>query len=252
MRSGPSLAGRSAFVTGAGSGIGRAIALRLASGGADVAVVDLDRERAQEVSRAVQSTGRRSVAVDVDVASFTAVAAAAGRVRSELGPIHILVHSAGIGGRDRFPEMTEEVWDRMIAVHLKGAFNCTRSVIADMLAAGWGRIIQISSIAALRGGEGLAHYASAKAGIIGFTKALAQEVGRSGVTVNAIACGLIDTPMVRQSARAEAFIQETARSIPVGRIGQPQDIAAACAYLVSEEASFVTGQVLSPNGGAYM
>ncbi len=148
--------------------------------------------------------------------------------------------------------MSVEAWDRMIAIHLGGTFHSTRAVIDDMLAAGWGRIVNVSSIAALRGGQGLVHYSSAKAGMIGFTKALALEVAPRGITVNAIACGLIDTPMVRQSPRAEAFLAETAREVPVGRVGRPEDIAAACAYLVSEEAGFVTGQVLSPNGGAYL
>jgi NAD(P)-dependent dehydrogenase (short-subunit alcohol dehydrogenase family) len=148
--------------------------------------------------------------------------------------------------------MTEEAWDRMSAVHLKGAFNCARQVVGDMVGAGWGRVVLITSVAALRGGIGLTHYAAAKAGMVGFTKGLAREVGGAGVTVNAIACGLIDTPMVRQSPRAEAFLEEAARATLVGRVGVPDDIAAACAYLVSDDASFVTGQVLSPNGGTWL
>jgi NAD(P)-dependent dehydrogenase (short-subunit alcohol dehydrogenase family) len=162
------------------------------------------------------------------------------------------VNDAGIADLTPFVEMSEERWDRMIAVHLKGAFNCTRAVLGDMVAAGWGRIVNISSVAGLRGGPGLTHYSAAKAGIIGLTKALAAEVGRSGITVNAIAPGLIDTPLLTGSGMPEAIIQAIVQQAPVGRIGTPDDIAAACAYLVSEEASFTTGQVLSPNGGGHL
>jgi 2-hydroxycyclohexanecarboxyl-CoA dehydrogenase len=246
------LEGKNALVTGGASGIGRAICFRLARDGAGVAILDQNGKGAEEVSRAISAIGRQAIARECDVASGAGAAAAVARARGALERIHILVNSAGIGGRLPFPEMSVEAWDRMIAIHLGGTFHSTRAVIDDMLAAGWGRIVNVSSIAALRGGQGLVHYASAKAGMLGFTKALALEVASRGITVNAIACGLIDTPMVRQSPRAEAFLAETARDVPVGRVGRPEDIAAACAYLVSEEAGFVTGQVVSPNGGAYL
>jgi NAD(P)-dependent dehydrogenase (short-subunit alcohol dehydrogenase family) len=147
--------------------------------------------------------------------------------------------------------MTEEQWDKMITVHLKGTFNCTRAVIADMIDAHWGRVVSISSVAGLSGASGFVHYSAAKAGIAGFSKALALELGSSGITVNAIAPGLIDTPILKASSMRDETITSIVRRTPVGRIGAPDDIAACCAYIVSEEASFLTGQVLSPNGGIF-
>src|SRR5437899_198146 len=168
-----------------------------------------------------------------------------------LGPVHILVNDAGIAGLVPLREMTEDEWDRMIAVHLKGAFNCTRALLGDMAAAGWGRVVNVSSVAGLRGAPQLVHYSAAKAGLIGFTKALAAEVGPLGITVNAIAPGLIDTPLLKRSGWPDGLTQAIVAQNPIKRIGTAEDIAAACAYLVSEGASFTTGQVLSPNGGGY-
>jgi NAD(P)-dependent dehydrogenase (short-subunit alcohol dehydrogenase family) len=243
---------RTAVITGGASGIGRGIALRLARDGADVALLDLDAAGAEQVAAEVSRLGRRALAVEVDVASAASVAAAVERVHAGVGPVHVLVNDAGIASFLPLLQMPEADWDRMIAVHLKGTFNCTRAVLPDMVAAGWGRVVSISSVAGLRGGPGLAHYSAAKAGIIGFTKAVAQEVGGLGITVNAIAPGLIDTPLLRRSAMPEAFIAALVHQTPVGRIGTPEDIAAVCAYLVSDEASFFTGQVVSPNGGAHL
>jgi NAD(P)-dependent dehydrogenase (short-subunit alcohol dehydrogenase family) len=245
------LQGRNAVVTGGASGIGRAICLRLARDGADVGVLDLDRPGARRVADEVAALGRRAAAVEADVASAASVTAAVEQVHAALGPVHVLVNDAGIAGLVPLHEMTEEQWDRMIAVHLKGAFNCTRALLGDMLAAGWGRIVNISSVAGLRGAPQLVHYSAAKAGLLGFTKALAGEVGPAGITVNAIAPGLIDTPLLRRSGWPDQLTQVVLAQNPIKRIGTPEDIAAACGYLVSEEASFVTGQVLSPNGGGY-
>jgi len=166
--------------------------------------------------------------------------------------VHILVNDAGIAGLVPLQDMSEEQWDRMIAVHLKGAFNCTRTILGDMLATGWGRIVNVSSVAGLSGAPELVHYSAAKAGLIGFTKALAAEVGPRGITVNAIAPGLIDTPLLQRSGWPDSLTRVIIAQNPIKRIGTPEDIAAACAYLVSEEASYVTGQVLSPNGGGYL
>ena len=246
-----SLSGKIAVVTGAASGIGRAIALRLANDGADVAVFDLDKKGAESTAADVRRLGRRAIALEVDVSSFSGVAAAIDRVRKELGPITILVNNAGYGEIVPVAEMTEAQWDRMIDVHLKGAFNGARAAIADMLAAGWGRIVSTSSVAGLEGAANFVHYSAAKAGIVGFTKGLAREVGRKGITVNAIAPGLIDTPILQRSKLTEGAIDHIVGRSPVGRPGKPEDIAAACAYIVSEEASFLTGQVISPNGGLY-
>jgi len=207
--------------------------------------------RLEAASATRPAEDRRATAVEADVASAAGVKAAVEQVHAALGPVHVLVNDAGIAGLVPLREMTEEQWDRMIAVHLKGAFNCTRALLGDMLAAGWGRIVNISSVAGLRGAPQLVHYSAAKAGLLGFTKALAGEVGPAGITVNAIAPGLIDTPLLRRSGWPDQLTQVVLAQNPIKRIGTPEDIAAACGYLVSEEAGFVTGQVLSPNGGGY-
>jgi 2-hydroxycyclohexanecarboxyl-CoA dehydrogenase len=241
------------IVTGGASGIGRAIALRLARNGGDVAILDVDVAGAERVAREVTALGRRALAVETDVATAASVGGAVERVRRELAPVGILVNAAGIASFVPLLQMAEETWDRLIAVHLKGAFNCTRAVLPDMIAARWGRVVSIASVAGLNGGgPGLAHYAAAKAGIIGFTKAVALETAGFGVTVNAIAPGLIDTPLLDRSGMPREVRERIVQQMPVGRIGVPDDIAAACAYLVSEDASFVTGQVLSPNGGGHL
>jgi len=240
-------------VTGGASGIGRAIALRLARDGADVGILDVDVAGAERVTREVTAIGRRALAVETDVASSASVRAAVERVQRELAPVGILVNAAGIASFVPLLQMTEETWDRLVAVHLKGTFNCTRAVLPDMIAARWGRVVSIASVAGLNGGgPGLAHYAAAKAGIIGFTKAVALEMAGFGITVNAIAPGLIDTPLLDRSGMPREVRERIVQQMPVGRIGAPDDIAAACAYLVAEDASFVTGQVLSPNGGGYL
>jgi 2-hydroxycyclohexanecarboxyl-CoA dehydrogenase len=247
------LAGRTAVVTGGASGIGRSIALRLARDGADVAILDLDLAGAEDAAAAVRAAGRRAVAAPADVASAESVRGAVARVRAELGPAGILVNDAGIASFVPLLQMKEDEWDRLIAVHLKGTFNCTRALLPDMVGARWGRVVNIASVAGLNGGgPGLTHYAAAKAGIVGFTKALALEVGSLGVTVNAIAPGLIETPLLARSGMPPEVRRRVVEQVPVGRIGTPEDVAAACAYLVAEEAGFVTGQVLSPNGGGYL
>jgi 2-hydroxycyclohexanecarboxyl-CoA dehydrogenase len=244
---------RIALVTGGGSGIGRAIALRLAQGGTDVAILDLNPEGAEMVAGEVRGAGRHALAVQVDVSAASSVAAAVARAAGELGRIDVCVNSAGIADFTAFTDLDEARFDRMIAVHLKGTYLVCRAVVPDMIAAHSGRIINISSAAGLNGGgPGLAHYAAAKAGIIGLTKSLAQELGPHGITVNAIAPGLIDTPLIRQAGAPADLYDAIVARIPVRRIGRPEDIASACAYLASEEGSFCTGQVLSPNGGAVL
>ena len=246
------LAGKTAVVTGGASGIGRAIALRLARDGADVAVLDVDLPAAGRVADEIGRVGRRALAIDADVASAASVARAVERVHGSLGRAAILVNDAGIASFVPFLEMPEGEWDRMIAVHLKGTFHCCKAFVPGMAAVGWGRVVNISSVAGLRGGPSLTHYAAAKAGIVGFTKALAIEVGPLGITVNAIAPGLIDTPLLAKSGMPSAILDVVREQTPMRRIGTPEDIAAACAYLASDEASFTTGQVLSPNGGGHM
>ena len=244
------LDGKIAVVTGGGSGIGRAIALRLAGDGADVAVLDLRGDAADRVAADVRSLGRRSVGIPVDVSDAGGVSVSEARVAAELGEATVLVNCAGIAGFSPLLDMAEADFDRMIAVHLKGTFHTCRAWLPGMLRTGWGRIVNVSSAAGLTGGgPGLSHYAAAKAGILGFTKSLAHEVGPAGVTVNAIAPGLIDTPLIHGAGAPSSLYDQVVARLPVRRIGQPGDVAAACAYLVSPEAGFVTGQVLSPNGG---
>jgi NAD(P)-dependent dehydrogenase (short-subunit alcohol dehydrogenase family) len=242
---------KNAVVTGGASGIGRAIVLRLARDGCNVAIWDRDVSGARRVAEEVGALGRRSVAIEVDVANLRDAESAAERVRRDLGKISILVNDAGYGEIVPLAQMSEAQWDKMIAVHLKGTFNCTRAVMHDMIDAHWGRIVSVSSVAGLKGAAGFVHYAAAKAGIAGFTKALGLELGSSGITVNAIAPGLIDTPILKASALRDETVAAIVRNTPVGRIGVPDDIAACCAYLVAEEASFLTGQILSPNGGMH-
>ena len=242
---------RNAVVTGGASGIGRAIALRLARDGCNVAIWDRDVSGARRVAEEIGGLGRRSVAIEVDVSSLRDAESGADRVRRELGAVSILVNDAGYGEVVPLAQMSEAQWDKMIAVHLKGTFNCTRSVVHDMIDAHWGRIVSVSSVAGLKGAAGFVHYSAVKAGIAGFTKALALELGSTGITVNAIAPGLVDTPILKASSVRDETIAAIVRSTPVGRIGVPDDIAACCGYLVSEEASFLTGQILSPNGGSH-
>ena len=239
-------------MTGGASGIGRAVTHRLARDGAAVTVLDVDPAAARADAAEVTVSGAAAQAVVADVADDGAVRAAVDSASGGFGAVHVLVCSAGIAGFSPLPTMTEAEWDRMLAVHLRGTFLVTRAVLPDMLAAGWGRIVTISSVGGLRGGPNLTHYAAAKAGVIGFTKALALEVGSRGVTANAIAPGLVDTPMLRGSGIPPELLEQSRRQIPVGRLGTPDDVAAACAFLASEEAGFVTGQVVSPNGGGWL
>lgn len=244
-----SLAGKVAVVTGGGSGIGRACSLRLAEDGAAVAIWDLNPEGAQQTVAMIESAGGRAIACVGDAADAKQIAKSAARTRSELGPVTILVNNAGITGFCSFGKLDEEAWDRMMRINLKGPFLCTHEVIDDMLAAGWGRIINISSSSAQTGAPAMAHYAASKGGVIGFTKALAMEYAASGITVNNIPPGFVDTPMLRSSP---LDIDAAAAVAPMKRPGKPEDIAAACSYLASEAASYVTGQTLSVNGGRYL
>lgn len=243
---------RAAIVTGGGSGIGRAIAHQLAADGYATGVLDLNADAAEQVAKEIGDDGGQALAVRVDVSGRGAVAAAVAEVRASFGPVLVLVNNAGLSSYKRFVNITDELWDRIIAVNLTGPFYCTQAVVPDMIAAGWGRIVNISSSSALGGQQYMTHYVSSKAGLIGFTKALALELGPEGITVNTIPPGFVDTPMLRDSEEHGLLggsVDEHAQRTPVRRPGRPEDIAAACSFLVSEEAGYVTGQVIGVNGG---
>ncbi len=197
--------------------------------------------------------GHETVAVgDVDISDRGRVDDAVERVRRELGPPLVLVNNAGVAGFDEFLSITDELWDRIMAVNLNGPFYCTQAVVPDMIEAGWGRIVNISSSSAQSGQQRMVHYVSSKAGLIGFTKALALELGPKGITVNTIPPGFVDTPMLRASEERGLLggkVDDHAKRTPVRRAGRPEDIAAACSFLVSEEAGYITGQVIGVNGG---
>jgi 3-oxoacyl-[acyl-carrier protein] reductase len=244
---------RTAIVTGAGRGIGAAIALRLAREGNKIGVIDLREADTNDTVEAIRAAGGEAVGVGADVADADAVETAVKKIAGSLGKPTILINNAGILRDNLIFKMTNDDWDAVIGVHLRGAFLMTRAVQAFQVEAKWGRIVSLSSTSAL-GNRGQANYAAAKAGIQGFTKTLAIELGRYNVTANAIAPGFIATDMLRQTAERigvpfEDFMTEAAKDIPVGRWGQPEDIAAAAAFFVSDEASFVSGQVLYVAGG---
>ncbi|HEX6887542.1 MAG TPA: 3-oxoacyl-ACP reductase FabG [Candidatus Nanopelagicales bacterium] len=244
---------RTAIVTGGARGIGAAIARRLAADGLAVAVLDLEEAACVPVVEQLRADGGRAMAVGADVADEAAVTAAVERVAAELGAPTVLVNNAGILRDNLLFKMTVAEWDAVLAVHLRGAFLMSRAVQRHMTEAGWGRIVSLSSTSAL-GNRGQANYSAAKAGLQGFTKTLAIELGRFGVTANAVAPGFIETDMTHATAERmrvpfEEFTRLAAEQIPVGRIGQPEDIAHAVSFLVSEGAGFVSGQVLYVAGG---
>ena len=244
---------RIASVTGAGRGIGAAIAIRLASDGHDVAVIDLDEAAAETTVETIERAGGKAIAVGVDVSDELGVQSAVERVAEDLGPPTMLVNNAGVLRDNLLYKMTADDWDVVMQVHLRGSFLMARAVQTHMIAARWGRIVNLSSTSAL-GNRGQANYAAAKAGLQGFTKTLALELGKFGVTANSIAPGFIETDMTAATAQRigmsfDEFKSAAAADILVGRIGTPADIAHAASFLVSEGAGFVSGQVLYVAGG---
>ena len=229
---------KNAVVTGGGSGIGAAIANRLRSDGYHVATLDL-------------TPSDEEFAFTADVTDRAAIDAALDAIRTQLGPITILVNAAGLDGFKRFLDIDFDTWQRVVNVNLHGVFHCIQAVLPDMIDAHWGRIVNISSSSTHSGTPYMSHYVSAKSAVNGLTKSLALEYGPEGITVNAVPPGFIDTPMLRK-AESRGFlgdIDKTIEQTPVRRIGKPEDIAAACSFLISEEAGYITGQILGVNGG---
>ena len=242
------LSNKIAIVTGSGRGIGRAIALKLAEVGATVVVNDIgDAEPLEAVAEEIRAMGRQSLSILADVSSSSDVARLVAEAIAAYGKIDILVNNAGIARDQLVLRMSEEDWDRVLEVDLKSVFLCTKAVLRHMVKQRWGRIISIASVVGIVGNPGQANYASAKAGIIGFTRTVAKEVASHGITANAIAPGFIDTEMTQRLK--EDWKQEIKRQIPLGCFGSPRDVAEAVAFLASEEARYITGQVLGVDGG---
>jgi 3-oxoacyl-[acyl-carrier protein] reductase len=244
------LTGKKALVTGAARGIGHAIAVAFASEGADVAILDLKKESAERTADQVRRLGVNGIAVAADVSNEDQVKRAIGEVERAFGRIDILVNNAGIDTTSTVVEMPTAMWDEMMAVNLRSIFLCTREVLPGMIQRKWGRIISTSSQLAHKGAAEMAHYAAAKAGVIGFTRSLAYEVARNGITVNAICPGPVDTELFRNIP--EDWRRRKLAELPIGRAGRVDEIAPTAVLLASDEGSYYIGASLNPNGGDYM
>jgi 2-hydroxycyclohexanecarboxyl-CoA dehydrogenase len=245
---------RVAVVTGGGSGMGLGAADHLARQGHRIALIDVDRPATERAAQDLRATGASVVAEVADVSDRGAVEAAFDAVRQKLGPIEILVTSAGIEAFESFLDISTESWERMLSVNLTGTFHCIQAALPDMMANRWGRVVTISSSSAQSGTRRMAHYVASKGGVIALTKALGIEFAPHGITVNTIPPGFIDTPMVRRSMENGSLgnMEDLVARTPVGRAGTPDDIGAACAFLCSEDAGYITGQILGVNGGWYL
>lgn len=242
-----------ALVTGGGSGMGRATSIRLAREGRAVGVLDINEAAAQAVADEIIAEGGRAVAVTADISSRDQIRAALAKVRAELGAVTILVNNAAIENFCPLGELDDTTWDRLMAVNLKGFYIITQEVVPDMEAAGWGRIVNLSAIGAQTGAPDMALYTASKGGVISMTRSLAVELGRKGITVNSVSPGFIDTPMARRAIDGDLFpvpYEQIIAAYPIPRLGSPEEIAAACCFFASEDAGYVTGQLLGVNGGA--
>lgn len=246
---------RTALVTGGAAGMGRATSLRLAREGHAVGIVDIDVAGAEAAAHEIVANGGRALAVRADIGDRGQVEAAIAAVRERLGPVTILVNNAAIENFCALEDLDDATWDRLMAVNLRGAYVAAQAVLPDMVAARWGRIVNISAFGAQIGAPNMALYTASKGGIIAMTRSLAIELGGRGITVNSVSPGFIDTPMARRAIDGGLFpvpYEQILATYPVPRLGQPEEIAAACAFFVSEDAGYVTGQVLGVNGGAAM
>ncbi len=244
------LDGRIAVVTGGAQGIGRACALVLAEAGADVAVADLNIEKLGAVAREIEAIGRKAMVLDLDVSSADSVKAGISKVLETWKKIDILVNNAGVVRDNLLMRMKAEDWDAVLRINLYGAYNCIKEVLPGMVRQRYGRIVNLASVVAQAGNAGQANYIASKAGLIGLTKAVATEVARRNITVNAVAPGFIATPMTEKLS--EDVREKMLAIIPVGRMGTDRDVAHAIRFLASEEAGYITGHVLNVNGGMYM
>ncbi len=244
--------GRTALVTGAGDGMGRSHALLLAERGANVIVQDINADGAAATAEKIVALGRKAQTIVCDISKPDEFRAGHDQAVRDLAPVDILVNNAGVSGRALlFEDVTEEIFDRMFSVHVKGSFFAAQTIMPGMRERGWGRVINISSTYGIAGAKNASHYSGAKAALLGFTKTWARELAPHGVTVNAVAPGFIKTNMT-MSRRTDADLPPRIAPILIGRAGEPLDITYAVVWFASDEASFVTGQVLSPNGGEYI
>jgi NAD(P)-dependent dehydrogenase (short-subunit alcohol dehydrogenase family) len=241
-------------VTGAASGIGLGIARRLAENGNAVALLDRDGPGTEKAAAELSARGLRAEAYPVDVADRPGLEHVFARVRHDLGAVTVLVTSAGIESFDAALDISPEKWDHILAVNLTGTFTCMQLAASDMINEGWGRIVTISSSSAQSGAPNMAHYVASKGGVIGLTKAFAREFASQGITVNTIPPTIVDTPMARKAEGAGDVpsVDTMGKMVPLGRAGTPDDIAAMCGFLCSEEAGYITGQVVGVNGGMYI
>lgn len=246
---------RVALVTGGAAGMGKATSLKLAADGHAVGIIDVDLDGAKSVADAIVADGGKALAVKADIGERAAVEQAVAQIREELGPVTILVNNAAIENFTALEDLDDATWDRLMAINLRGAYVTAQCVLPDMTAAGWGRIVNVSAFGAQIGAPNMALYTASKGGIISMTRSLAIELGPRGITVNSVSPGFIDTPMARRAIDGGLFpvpYEQIIATYPIPRLGQPEDIAAACAFFASDAAGYITGQVLGVNGGAAM
>lgn len=244
---------RTAIVTGGASGLGKATALRFARDGRAVGVLDIDGAGAKAVVAEIVAGGGKAIALTADMGDRAQIEAAVAETRNALGAVTIVVNNAAVESFAPVGGVTEADWDRVMAVNLKGAFALIQAVLPDMVAAGWGRVVNISAFGAQIGAPNMALYTASKGGLISMTRSMAVELDRQGITVNSVSPGFIDTPMARRAIEGDLFpvpYEQILAAYPIPRLGRPEEIAAACAFFASDEAGYVTGQLLGVNGGA--
>lgn len=246
--------GKTALVTGAAAGIGRACAKRLARDGIQVGVLDLDKANAQKVVDEIEAEGGKALALGASIADRPAIEAAVKELRDKFGPVTIVVNNAGITAFDKFDNITDELWDKVFEINTKGTFIVTQVVYPDMKAAKWGRVVNISSSSAQGGSAMQIHYSASKGAVVAMTRSMAQAFGRHGITVNNIPPGAVMQTIMSEAQKSSWPMseEEVAKSLPVQRTGVPEDIASACAWLCQEDAGYVTGQTIGVNGGRIM